>query len=405
MNYEFKGDSYKKYFNDEFNFNNKVNSNEKKLNKVDQIRKLQNFDCSGGIMLEPRLQEYLKRKEFFRKNNIRPDIPLEKEFQITKDDIKNIRKMMKGKTDIYDQQKYPLKDKDKKRKNKLKNPGSDPRIPKGKGIKYDKPKNMGMFADEDVYYEIPSEMHKGPLHARDIINNDIDIDYNGIDNKSLDQIKKKRNKRNKNKKKISKYGSIHNMGMYPDLDIKKNSKSYARESMDLNDDIIGSMPPKFTKKNFKLKNKPKKQWNPYMEYNYYPSEMTSNIYKHKYGGFNQYDLNETSYMDFDSRKMIPRIKENNKQMNPQHNMVPFMGHGKGMSDTCLETELIRGMPSRTSKSYGFENPEEHFFQYLDEDIQQAENFVLPFPRGGESTRLKNKKKSEGGGRIINRDIF
>ena len=42
---------------------------------------------TSNIQLEPRLREYLNRKTFNRENDIRPDIPEEQEFSITKEVI------------------------------------------------------------------------------------------------------------------------------------------------------------------------------------------------------------------------------------------------------------------------------------------------------------------------------
>ena len=56
---------------------------------------------TGSIQLEPRLQEYLRRKTFNRENDITPGIPVEQEFGVTKEDIKLI-------SDDIDIQKYLL---------------------------------------------------------------------------------------------------------------------------------------------------------------------------------------------------------------------------------------------------------------------------------------------------------
>ena len=53
------------------------------------------FNCNG-IMLEPRLQEYIKKKRFYKENSIEPSLPLEREFHITKDDIALIKSLFKG---------------------------------------------------------------------------------------------------------------------------------------------------------------------------------------------------------------------------------------------------------------------------------------------------------------------
>lgn len=57
-------------------------------------------------------------------------------------------------------------------------------------------------------------------------------------------------------------------------------------------------------------------------------------------------------------------------------------------DTMNDLQL--GMPIRTRKSYGFDDPFEHYFDYVDEDKQLPVHTVMEFPRGGTSARLENK---------------
>jgi hypothetical protein len=59
------------------------------------------FDCNDGFLLEPRLQEYIKKKDYYKKNNIIPNVPAEHEFEITKEDIRRIKAFLKGDKDIY----------------------------------------------------------------------------------------------------------------------------------------------------------------------------------------------------------------------------------------------------------------------------------------------------------------
>ena len=46
----------------------------------------------GSIQLEPRLQEYMRRKRFNEENDIEPNIPEEKEFCVTDHDLKIIKR-------------------------------------------------------------------------------------------------------------------------------------------------------------------------------------------------------------------------------------------------------------------------------------------------------------------------
>jgi hypothetical protein len=56
---------------------------------------------------------------------------------------------------------------------------------------------------------------------------------------------------------------------------------------------------------------------------------------------------------------------------------------RGIGGQKLPDKFVR------SKSYGYRNPSEHAFDYIDKEIQSAEHTVLPFARGGEGTRLLN----------------
>ena len=62
-----------------FSFNNQV----KYPSKEELVDALSNARMDGGIMLEPRLQEYLKKKKYYKMNNIQPCIKLEQEYQIS----------------------------------------------------------------------------------------------------------------------------------------------------------------------------------------------------------------------------------------------------------------------------------------------------------------------------------
>lgn len=61
-------------------------------------------------------------------------------------------------------------------------------------------------------------------------------------------------------------------------------------------------------------------------------------------------------------------------------------------DQTIKNELILGMPSHASKSYGYNDVFEHSLDYIDGDIQEPNHVVLPFPRGGIPSRLENKRK-------------
>ena len=81
---------YSKYMKPGFNHYNRVYPS-----KIDIVDRIKNFRCDGGIMLEPRLQEYLKKKLHYKKYNVKPCVKLENEFQITSRDKKALRAFLK----------------------------------------------------------------------------------------------------------------------------------------------------------------------------------------------------------------------------------------------------------------------------------------------------------------------
>ena len=55
----------------------------------------------GSIQLEPRLQEYIRRKRFNEENDIEPPIPEEKEFDISSHDLKVIKQYRSSTKPVY----------------------------------------------------------------------------------------------------------------------------------------------------------------------------------------------------------------------------------------------------------------------------------------------------------------
>ena len=50
-------DPFSHYFDDSFNFSNRVRSSQSNQQSKSSRRELNDFNCGEGIMLEPRLQE------------------------------------------------------------------------------------------------------------------------------------------------------------------------------------------------------------------------------------------------------------------------------------------------------------------------------------------------------------
>ena len=60
-----------------------------------------NIGLKNNLTLEPRLQEYWKKKKFYKENNIMPSSNLEKEFCITHEDKLRLKSFLSDKKDIY----------------------------------------------------------------------------------------------------------------------------------------------------------------------------------------------------------------------------------------------------------------------------------------------------------------
>lgn len=381
---------YSKYFDDKFNFSNEVKPR-KRNTRLEEVRKLQNFSCSGGIMLEPRLQEYLKKKKFYKKTQYQPCVSPEREFQITQDDLKRIKAFLSGDKKIYDKKRFPLKQKKHK---KPKFPSSafreDKRLDKlrkkKKELMNKEPINRGMFEDDKQNFYNDSDMFQtGPLDGRDIIGNNFDqglantenYDYDTVSMESYDDPFKGKHTYTGND-----FGTHDPMG-YPDQRVNL----YPERG---NDGPLGI-------------DNVSNQWNPYIEYNHMQGSGYSDIHHQRFGKEPDPIFNQRNEMDFDNKMVIPKMNYNGKKDLNHSNIrpLPNMTHGNGMRDTDLESCIQFGMPSKTFKSYGYRNPDEHYFQFIQNDIQDPNHVVFPIARGGISTRLDNKKHAKN----YKRDIY
>jgi len=191
---------YSKYIDDNLSFDNKVSSSSGKNGKngkAGMVDRLYNLNCDGDIMLEPRLSEYLKKRKYYKKHNIKPSVNPEQEFMITKSDILKIKQFLSGDRTMY----LPFNnDLNKEICHKpsfpSKNFMEDKRVPKLKKDSKNQVPNMGMFvpdtnANEGYYEASMSNSNSNEIFdARDFTNstsfsdvkfdprNDSKIDWN-----------------------------------------------------------------------------------------------------------------------------------------------------------------------------------------------------------------------------------
>lgn len=150
---------------------NQVNFS-RSVSKSSMVDMLYNQRSDGGMLLEPRLQEYVRRIKFNKDNGVTDCITPEKEFQITPTDLRTLRSFFKGRS--YQEAKKRADRKEKCAK-KSRFPSSsqpaDPRTPKLKRPKKNKKiPNMGMFAPDvdNTYYEGPVSQMDNVMDSRDL---------------------------------------------------------------------------------------------------------------------------------------------------------------------------------------------------------------------------------------------
>ena len=110
----------------------------------------------------------------------------------------------------------------------------------------------------------------------------------------------------------------------------------------------------------------------------------------RYGKMDKPLYSDKTDMDIDSKVVTPKLSTRDRRGLSTFDYIFEPFNENPMRDADFESSLLRGMPSNTKKSYGYRNPEEHYFQYIEDDFQNADNSVEPYPRGGEGTRMINK---------------
>jgi hypothetical protein len=108
-------------------------------------------------------------------------------------------------------------------------------------------------------------------------------------------------------------------------------------------------------------------------------------------------MNENSFMDLDSKVIIPRMNSKKDSNENKYTGMPFM-NGE-LRDVDIESSMRTGSTTSKAKTNGYRNPFEHYFQYIDGEIQRPEHIV--FERGM-PTRLLNKEFSK---KTKKREIF
>ena len=426
---------YSKYIDNDFSYSNRVYSK-----KIDLVDGLMNMRCDGSIMLEPRLQEYIKKKKFNKDNGIVDCVSLEKEYQITNSDLDIIRAFMKGRRDIYTNDKFNIYKKEKKRKKQYfpsKEYRDDDRIPKLEKTEHKKPNNMGMFVPDsgEFYYDVIDPNKSEIMDSRDFASRNT----KGIKGFSLDdtrfdprtdmrmdpgiethdkyssQYKVKSDKSLDSPTSLDQFFG-HSITNVKDKRLRKhhhkkqdNKKKNGKIEID-KDEFLLDGPLSNNLNQFKPLESCSNSSNPFDYSGYGSFDKTHDSFRSPktYGKYDEPSFSEKSDMDSDNKMVIPNISSNAKRdlSTFDYRMGPnsYDDINEPLKDADFETTLIRGMPHNTKKSYGYRQPFENQFQYIDDDFQNAENSDLPWVRGGDSTRRDNKKIARQEYNNLNRSL-
>jgi hypothetical protein len=362
------------------------------MNRVNKD-KLKDPLCDGGIMLEPRLQEYLKKRAFFKKNKIESSVPLEDEFMITEKDLNVIKAFMNGKKNIYNVPEDTFE-------NKIASYNEN-----YNQVEYDDSKKFNFFASRefknDPHFKLlqkKMEKDKEAMSQRNNYQN-----YQFMKPINSDDIS---NTKYEHSTLLTRNYKHDDMPLFQDRDFDEQSKYKQNPNLFKPQDVK------------KYHNAPKTQYKqivPTMRDNYMKEENciphdsdARNIigeldtYKNNIS-MNHQQYQYTNEMDYESKKVIPTMNSKEKKYinTSNYQNIPIMKK-EGLRDICLEN-TIRKLPSKDTKrkSYGYSNPAEHYFDYITDDSQKPEHVVLPFPRGGSATRQTNKTTA----RPYKRDIY
>jgi len=362
---------------------------------------------TSNIQLEPRLLEYINRKTFNRENDIRPDIPEDKEFSITMEDRDIIKRYMRGRSAIYSKkrtgnkshfvQPAPCTDdffSNKTGKNAFQN---DPRF-KRLQKKMESHKNaraqIANLDGIDEGYEIfhrsnPYDDPSNPNVVRptrimkpydDPSNNDSDDDYMPQNTKSR--------------------------GIYRKTVLNNNSPEFTM--MDSRDLVLGSSKGDANHSKY-MYNPNTRSGGSESSYNHrsklsyrntlIPEKVNGGLdHNHSIreiiGGLDEYNkhLDDTydyidAEVDQDTHSMRPRTRNSSIRDNYDgYKAIPY-GYGGGLADISVEDSLRGGIRDSRSKSTGFRNSFEHQFDYIDSDISDPNHTVEMRP---EATRGANK---------------
>lgn len=314
--------------------------------------------------LEPRLQEYLQRKDFFDKNNLDMML-LEKQYMITDKDKHLINS-------YFNKNIYKKKDLDRN------NFCDFIEIPK------EKPKLESDKFRQDKRFERLKrkvELEKAAQGTRSDIselsrNYDLFNDTGMASMQGIGGV----------------YGNLEDESssyfdrVFPQtpLDINSFEESKRLLKQPYNPHMY-EQPQKHIEPKIQYKQKVyNNQYNSYLPHKPSLDNIVQNMNSYTNKVNKTYDFNS------DSQFFSPQFNKNNCRKEEMDYMYRHVGEmtGGDLRNIDIETYIKFGSPTSKAKSLGFENPVEHHFSYIDSDIQDPVHVVNDRPQ---LSRLSNKQ--------------
>lgn len=350
----------------------------------------------GTIQLEPRLQEYLRRKRFNQENDIEPPITEEKEFCITPYDLDLIKRHSKGTKKLYTSRRL----------------AKDPNFIKPDSTDFELANHQNDFKKDPRYKRLQKKMQSHKLAQQQIRNFEgIDEDYTIFHQTNPYDLKPEKRPQTLAKP----YFDNNYVSTIPD---NRNGFDVMMDSRDL---VLGS-----SRETVKRSNTKKNSDNDRGQYCYSPNARSNNEHTYHHppkisynqrvgnnqltvsggmkhsrevvdiiGNIDTYNkhLNQTydyvpGDMDLDTHTYTPGTRTNTQRENSlDYQAIPF-GYGNGLPDISVEESLKGGIRDSSKKSIGFKNSFEHNFNYISPDISDYRHTVQMWPQ---NTRGQNRE--------------
>lgn len=323
------------------------------------------YDCNkkDKISLEPRLLEYINKKKYYKENSIESDT-LEKEFGMTDYDKLRIKSYLKGERDknlrfqdyVDTSQSYFPSDLMKKdprfeRIKKKQQTNKEAQVQRhnyggrdGVASSYDMYRNDRPFASA-----FGNDFTESEFHPRDWFQNTRDVD--------AENYNRYAEKKTSVRRSSAKHRDFNEINTYTQPKSRYNGYLPLRGEIP-NDNTLDNILENMNNMNI----------------NYERVEQRENEFDYEYG---------TMRPNVRGRKSFSQ--ENS------YNQMPYMGDMRGNRDVCVENFVKFGNLTRGTKSNGYPNPVQHYFDYITPDIQDSKHIVMD--RGLPSRSLNREKGS------------